>query len=457
MLIGIFNPSLLNPGPNKLKVYFQNVQGLIPFSYLSDPHPKLDSAKIHELNTYIKFNRPEVILLNETWLKKSIGDHEVIHDKTYKVFRNDRNRISHPADPIDPKKFREYGGGVLVAVREDIEGIDIKELRPRKGAEMIAAEVTLNDKKFIFSTIYRVLNLGEENHNSIVNTIKSYYKVRNPRKIIIAGDLNLNEVLWPLSENNFTGNTTQKLFIDSFHELGLTQSINQATHCKGRTLDLLLTNNDCLLSKIEVLSKDSVVKSDHFPVTFCVDVNFKYRPVPKRKIYNFKKANWDRLNLELSKVHWDNFIDGVEPEIAWQNFKTALFLFVDKFIPKITLKCTFSYPWFDSECFDAYRDKERAHREKKGKNVDLAKELNFSMKRKAFKNICNQKIWDNLYNDDDDPNLITKKFWSHHKSTSKSHRIPECIHRGNLYRNKPEDKAELFNDYFYDQFSHPST
>ena len=45
----------------------------------------------------------------------------------------------------------------------------------------------------------------------------------------------------------------------------------------------------------------------------------------------------------------------------------------------------------------------------------------------------------------------------HHKSTSKSHRIPECIHRGNLYRNKPESKAELINDYFYDQFSHPST
>ena len=49
LLIGICNPSLLNPGPNKLKVYFHNVQGLIPFSHLSDPNPKLDSTKIFEL------------------------------------------------------------------------------------------------------------------------------------------------------------------------------------------------------------------------------------------------------------------------------------------------------------------------------------------------------------------------------------------------------------------------
>ena len=455
LLIGICNPSLLNPGPNKLKVYFHNVQGLIPFSYLSDPHPKLDSTKIYELNTYIKLNRPDVVMLNETWLKKSIGNHEVINDKTYKVFRNDRTRISHPVDSKDPKKFREYGGGVLVAVRQDIDGIDIRELRPCKGAEMVAAEITLNDKKFIFSTIYRVLNLGEANHNSIIKTIKSYFKVRNPRKIFIAGDLNLNEISWPLSEDIVVCNKTQQLFLDSFHELGLTQCINEPTHSKGRTLDLILTNNDGMMSNVNVLPRNSVIKSDHFPIEFDVNTKFKYRPVPKRKIYNFKLANWDKLNLELSKVHWEDFVDGIEPEIAWQNFKTILFLFVDQHIPKITLKCTFSYPWFDSECYEAYKDKERAHGKKKGKDLDPAKELNFSTKRRAFKNMCNKKMRDNLYNGDD-PNLITKKFWSHVKSTSKSHRIPECIHRNNTFRNKPEDKAELFNTYFFDQFSCPS-
>ena len=41
ILIGIVNPSMLNPGPQNLTVYYQNIQGLIPFSHLSNDHPPL--------------------------------------------------------------------------------------------------------------------------------------------------------------------------------------------------------------------------------------------------------------------------------------------------------------------------------------------------------------------------------------------------------------------------------
>ena len=51
LLIAIVNPSLLNPGPQNLSVYYQNVQGLIPFSNLRDTHPILNRTKILELNT----------------------------------------------------------------------------------------------------------------------------------------------------------------------------------------------------------------------------------------------------------------------------------------------------------------------------------------------------------------------------------------------------------------------
>ena len=38
LMIAIVNTSLLNPGPTNLKVYYQNVQGLIPFSGLGSAH-----------------------------------------------------------------------------------------------------------------------------------------------------------------------------------------------------------------------------------------------------------------------------------------------------------------------------------------------------------------------------------------------------------------------------------
>ena len=52
---------------------------------------------------------------------------------------------------------------------------------------------------------------------------------------------------------------------------------------------------------------------------------------------------------------------------------------------------------------------------------------------------------DNLYNSDD-PELITKKFWSHVKSISESSRLPECMHLNGRFRNNALDKAELFNN-----------
>ena len=62
---------------------------------------------------------------------------------------------------------------------------------------------------------------------------------------------------------------------------------------------------------------------------------------------------------------------------------------------------------------------------------------------------------DNLYNNDD-PAQITKKFWSHVKSNSKNHRLPECMYLNGRYRSLSLDKAELFNSYFFDQFSEAS-
>ena len=135
LLIGIVNPSLLNPGPSNLQIYYQNVQGLIPFYELDKQQPKLDETKIYEINSYVNENKPHVIMLNETWLKKSVGDREVIEDPCYNVYRLDRSKVSYPPDPVDPKKYRRYGGGVLIAVRTDISNVELKRLSARKGAE----------------------------------------------------------------------------------------------------------------------------------------------------------------------------------------------------------------------------------------------------------------------------------------------------------------------------------
>ena len=177
------------------------------------------------------------------------------------------------------------------------------------------------------------------------------------------GDFKLSSISWPLSVNQGTSNPIEKHFVESFTDKGLDQCITEPTHIKGRTLDLLLTNNQSFISNLQILEKYYICESDNFPITFDLKTSFKLKPMPKRKIYNFKKANWQGMNHTLEQIPWEQVLGNKEPEYAWQNFKSILFYLVDlKHIPTITMKSAFSCPWFDSECYDAYRGEKRAHR-----------------------------------------------------------------------------------------------
>ena len=290
---------------------------------------------------------------------------------------------------------------------------------------------------------------------SLSNPFDHSLKSKKPKKIFVLGDFNLSSIKWPYDEDTPITNPTEKLFVDSFFECGLSQCITQPTHIKGRTLDILLTNHSQLIDKLEVLDESSICKSDHLPITFNIKVKVTSKKPVKRKTLHFKRADWDALNSDLCGVDWNAMLDCIEPELAWCKFKSTLFHYVDKHIPTITISSAYRSPWSDSEVHDAYRDKKRAHEIHKSKN-DLESGLKFSQARREFKKISCQKMRDNMYNSDD-PALITKKFWSHVKFNSKSDRIPECMYLKNMYRNTDADKANLFNNFFYDQFSASSS
>ena len=89
------NMSLLNPGPRHLKVFYNNVQGLINTRDLASENPPLNMTKLHELHGFLFSNIPDILILNETWLKKSVLDDEILPD-SYKIFRLDRTLATHP-------------------------------------------------------------------------------------------------------------------------------------------------------------------------------------------------------------------------------------------------------------------------------------------------------------------------------------------------------------------------
>ena len=160
------------------------------------------------------------------------------------------------------------------------------------------------------------------------------------------------------------------------------------------------------------------------------------------------------MNKDLNSIKWDQCLKHCEAETAWDKFKSILFKLTNKHIPTVTIKNSDQPPWFDNETYKLCRKKERLRAKFKHtkSSTDYA---NFSKCRKEYKALIKMKMQSN-FNDESDPALISKKFWNHLKSTSGSCRIPETVCYGNRFRNNQQDQAELFNEYFADQFSEGS-
>lgn len=447
LLVAIVNPSLLNPGPIKdtnLSVLHLNVQGLIPFGELKNENPLLHNRKLYELNEHIEYKKPDIIIYNETWLKPSISDSEIINTDNYKIFRVDRSNYTH--------SLKEFGGGVLIGIRRDLDIIS-KIVPVKCKAEILSIELTDGHGRVsIITTFYRVGQLGAENFDRVDKYLRTIRKRRRVDEFIIIGDINMPKTDWDTLTST---DNIEQAFVDTFNDLSLTQLIHEPTHSKGNILDYILTDKPGNISQI-IINNDSTLGglNDHFPIMFLFKFNSGYKKKPKRKIYNFKKTNFVDLQRDFNNTDWDYLFVGKNIDDALKAFHSRYFEVVNKHVPSIVIKDDYQPPWYDSEVHELGKRKLWLHKRWKRTNIDLHY-LKFSECRKDFKNLVEKKLEDNFM-DKENRNHITKKFWSYVKSKTKSHRIPETVSYGSRFRSNSVDQANLFNEYFSDQFSAPS-
>ncbi|MCP4459413.1 MAG: hypothetical protein GY816_15540, partial [Cytophagales bacterium] len=273
-------------------------------------------------------------------------------------------------------------------------------------------------------------------------------------KHILIGDFNFRGVSWP------DGGTTceiQRRFIDFLiGDLGHTQLIDESTHRSGNTLDLVFTNIPNLFKNLKTLEQNEFCLSDHYGISFNIEIDVKLKKLPKRKMYNYRRADWDGLNRALNEVNWGRFLESRDPHTSWPQFRKILTALCDTFIPKKTIKSEFQPPWYDTDCDRICKEKEKWRKRSKDPDRSVTDRESchekFRTCRKDFKNIMDEKLRLSV-EDELDPSLISKRFWSHVKSKSKSTRIPETVRYRSRFRSNPADQATLFNEFFFDQFS----
>ena len=261
------------------------------------------------------------------------------------------------------------------------------------------------------------------------------------------------QVRW---DQGFSSVPIEQAFIDTFNDLSLQQLVTEPTHYRGNILDVILADKPEIISGLIVDSKHGICGSDHYAMRFNIRLNTKKKKSTKRKIYSFKRANWTNLNNALNSENWEHLLRGKPVDEAWSVFNTKLTSHCNSHIPKISVSDEFKPPWFDSDVFDLCRKKERLHDEwKQSTDRNPNKYLKFSKARRDFKNLVDAKL-DANFEDDDNRNLINKKFWSFVKSKSNAHRIPETVSYDGCLRSDPQGQCELFNRYFNEQFTESS-
>ena len=126
------------------------------------------------------------------------------------------------------------------------------------------------------------------NADEILKVLGMLTQKKSVKKCILVGEFNLPQINW----TNGTGKSTMdNTFLNGFAECGIVQCIQEATHTKGKILDILLSKSSDHIKNLHVVKYKAYCNSDHYPITFDLMVKCKRRTLQRRNMCNFNRAD----------------------------------------------------------------------------------------------------------------------------------------------------------------------
>lgn len=323
---------VLSPRPplNTNTFKSRNGLGLIHLNIRSLIH------KLDYVNVLMQQTNPDILILSETWLKKSIKDCDVALDG-YTLFRVDR---------------AGRGGGVAVYIKSGLSVSVLNSITKPKCFEFIALQIQLGPSPLVVIGIYRPPSADSESIDSLAKLISMY----EDSEMLIMGDFNLN----------WLNNASDKLK-ECLSNLNLTQIITEPTRpnlkdsSKSTLIDLVFTNK---VYKIVSSGVFELGISDHYP-TACV----RSAKLEKTNSQTVLKRNFRLFNeqhfLDNLANDFINFIDFraeiSDVQVALQFFTDTFISCVDKHAPfkRLRIKDR-TIPWFSNELSTLFNDRNKA-------------------------------------------------------------------------------------------------
>lgn len=235
-------------------------------------------------------------------------------------------------------------GGIAVLHRESYISRAVSLLLRPTMFELLICHITVAASKLIFVVVYRpstqpITEALFDELSSLLEAIISYHST-----VIIAGDFNIHV-------NNAQDLAALRL-VDLLNAFGLRQHVKGSTHRAGHTLDLLITEADCIPT--DVIVDPPGTFSDHSLITSRFEL-VKPAPIvqqhqvlrrPRLTDYTAFLDSIRRSALCLAQVNGRSAADLCE---LYHNVMRTVY---DTLAPPVLITVTrrSTSPWFDGEC-----------------------------------------------------------------------------------------------------------
>ena len=288
-----------------LSIFHLNVQSLLP---------KIDLIRA-ESELY------DIAVFSESWLKPSITDDEIAIRNFLPPFRTDR--LDRP------------GGGVVIYARDTLLCKRRKDIEI-DGLEAVWLEVTIKSKKVLVGGIYRPPSSNSDYFNLVLESVDRAFNTNIP-DMIITGDFNYN--MLSNGKNKITN------LLQQFNLQQLITDVTHFTETSASLIDLMIVRNanNILTCGVADPFLPNLIRY-HCPVFILLKfVRPKVKPY-KRKIWDYKKADFAKFRRLLSEHDLANQVRSTEPDTSVQIISDAIFDAADKSIPnKIVNICPNKY------------------------------------------------------------------------------------------------------------------
>ncbi|XP_072052028.1 uncharacterized protein [Amphiura filiformis] len=291
-------------------------------------------------------SKPDIILIDESKLDSSVpDDSHFISLNGYSCMRRDRTDDSG-------------WGGCLIYHRNGLPIVRETHLEPKKH-ELMVFTILTKSGTLLLSLVYcppkkaiGPIDWYDKHLDSLISKTKANI-------CVLAGDFNCHHREWLASRSPTDAEGQAAVNLCCAHDL--TQIVDKPTHKLGNRLDLIITDAPNMFSPITI--DHDIGSSDHYLVQTMLKASPLSENPPPRRVWLYKKANWDALRNELAGAPWDRLLTKDDPEGACSNVTNTITDAMHRFIPQKSAPSFVDHPaWWNECCEKALERKNKTWR-----------------------------------------------------------------------------------------------